>query len=158
MKKLFLTLTLLFFLTTNAFALSSMVVTRPIEHKTAVLVKVVCTGHTDGSWTPKVLTVAEMGGDYTKMGWRIGHAWVVNSATDNHTAETITITDDTGQQLIGSTVGDTLAISAVASAITYLSIDRGSAQRSVTGLLTITPSDASGAAAVVFTLYILLVR
>jgi len=144
------------------FAASSMVVTQSMlsHNGNAVLLKVVCTAHTDGTFDNKEINEAAasagMARDYWKMGYTLSHAWAVNSATDDHTnAAVVTITDETGQVIIGAASGDTLTLSQTASAKALMVADRASAQRSVTSKLTIAIAD-TGSTATVQTLYLLL--
>jgi hypothetical protein len=132
---------------------------------TLLVVKLVCTAHTDGAFDPKQITNAEiiptgsyLPVEYQNMGYVLAHAWSVNSATDDHTnAAVVTVTDETGQVIVGAAVGDTLTLSQAASGITYLVVVRGSSQRAVTSKLTVAIAD-TGSTATVQTLYLLLRR
>ena len=149
----------------NVMAASSIVSTSygQSNQGNMVLIKSVCTAHTDGLFTDtypsgKTITAAEVGFEYSKAGYYLAHAWVVNSATDDHTnASVVTITDATGQVIIGAASGDTLSLSQAASGIAYLSAARSAAQRAVTSNLTIAIAD-TGDSATVQTIYLLLVR
>ena len=143
-----------------AFAASSMNVTviEKTKDLTRLTIKVVCTAHTDGTFTDKEITSAEVGFDYWKFGLRLGHAFAVNSATDDHTnAAVVTITDSIGQQIVGATVGDTLTLSQTASATAHLVIDRPSSQRSIIAPITIAIAD-TGSTATVQTLYLIFIK
>jgi hypothetical protein len=84
--------------------------------------------------------------------------WVVNSATDDHTnAAVVTITDETTRQIVGTAAGDTLSLSQTASGVAYLSIDRGSGQRTITSLITIAIAD-TGSTATVQTFYLVFTK
>jgi ribosomal protein S11 len=146
-----------------AFA-SSMVATQEYlsNNKSVLLIKVVATADADGTFSDKLLNEAALDAGlqkpYDKEGFYLAHAWVVNSATNDHTnAAVVTITDGTGQVIIGAASGDTLTLSQVASGIAYLSAARSAAQRAVTSNLIIAIAD-TGASATVQTLYLLLVR
>ena len=148
---------MLFVFASSAFALSVMTFSIAGGSSTQMLIAVNCTSHTDGTFTAS--TKLDLGSNqYWNKDFSIAHAYVVNNATGQpDTAATVTIADEKGQQLIGSTVGDTLTVSTSASGVGYLSIDRGSKQRSVTSPLYITIGDTqSGTATSTFTLYILL--
>lgn len=160
--KLLKTLVVVFILlvSVNVFAASSIVLAPPVyesQDKGQVVIALTCTAHTDGTFDNKALTEAIVGLPYFIRGYYIGHVWAVNSATDDHTSGAVTITDATTQQLVGATAGDTLTLSTAASGVAYLSSARSASQRPVTSQLTIAVSD-TGSTAVVFTLYILLVR
>lgn len=159
MKKILSIVLALVLFAVPAFAASSMTPNlKYYQSKTTDqrVISVVCTAHTDGTFTDYNLADTNWT-PYFEEGYYIGHMWAVNSATDDHTSGAVTITDATTQQLIGSTAGDTLTLSTAASGVAYLSASRGATQRPVTSQLTIAVSD-TGSTAVVFTLYILLVR
>ena len=121
-----------------------------------LLIKAVCTAEADGTFANTQITAAHVGFDYWKSGYVLAHAWVVNSATNDHTnAAVVTITDETTQVIVGAAVGDTLTLSQAASGIAYLVIDRPSSQRAITSKLTIAIADTGGSATVQ-TMYILL--
>ena len=131
-----------------------------------LLLKLTATAHTDGEFSAVVHTLSssvitaknKFGTWYYDTGYYLAHAWAVNSATDDHTnASVVTITDATGQVIIGAASGDTLTLSQAASGIAYLSAARSAAQRAVTSNLTIAIAD-TGDSATVQTLYLLLVR
>jgi hypothetical protein len=146
----------------NAMAASSIVYT-PIGQSDKggfLLIKAVCTAHTDGEFTNTTATQqissAHVGFEYWKVGYVLAHAWAINSATDDHTnAAIVTITDETGQVIVGAAVGDTLTLSQSASGIAYMVIDRPSSQRAVTSKLTVSIDD-TGSTATVQTIYLLL--
>ena len=122
-----------------------------------VVVKLACTSAADGTFTAS--TLLDLGAyDYWKQGWYLAHAYAINNASGNpDTAGTVTITDAQGQQLVGSTVGDTLTLSTSASGTAYLSVDRASFQRPVVSKLYVTIGDTqSGAATSTFTIYLVL--
>jgi hypothetical protein len=123
-----------------------------------IVIKVTLLAASDGTFTPYQIVDTISTEKYWQGKYKIVHAWVVNSATDDHTnAATVTITDETTQQLIGATAGDTLTLSTAASGVAYLLIDRGSGQRAVTSKLTITIGD-TGSTATLQTLYLVLAR
>jgi hypothetical protein len=159
MKRIFLVVAILILMVGNAFAASSIVLVPPVyesQDKNQMVITLLCTAHTDGTFDSKILTNTVVGFDYYNKGYYIIDAFAVNSATDDHTnAAVVTITDATGHQLIGATAGDTLSLSQTASAIAYLSIDRGRGQRAVTSYLTVAIAD-TGSTATVQTLYIVL--
>ena len=146
------------------FAASSMVVQRAdLSHsQNMLLIKILCTAHTDGLFDNKVLDDALISAGmpkyYYEMGYVIGDAWVVNSSTNDHTnAAVVTITDQSGAVLIGLGDGDddTLTLSTAASGIARLVINSPSSQRTITSPPTIAIAD-TGASATVQTLYLLL--
>ena len=146
----------------SAMAASSMVPTPygQSDKGSILVIKIVCTAHTDGTFTntdaTQQITAAHVGFEYWKSGYYLLHAYAVNSATDDHTnAAVVTITDETGQQLVGATVGDTLSLSQTASATAYLSSARSAGQRPITSKITPTIAD-TGSTATVQTLYIVL--
>ena len=160
MKRICLVVAVLVLMAVNAFAASSIVLVPPVyesQDKGQLIIPLLCTAHTDGTFDNKVLTNAVVGFDYFAKGYYLGHAYAVNSATDDHTSGAVTITDSTTQQIVGSTVGDTLTLSTTASGVGYLSASRGASQRPVAYPLTIAVSD-TGSTAVVFTLYLVLVK
>ena len=132
-----------------------------------LLIKMVCTAHTDGTFDSREITTADIPSKnfgnlpnvpYYQAGYYLAHAWAVNSATDDHTnAAVVTITDSTGQQVVGATVGDTLTLSQTASATAYLSASRVAAQRPVVAPITAAIAD-TGSTATVQTIFLLLVR
>ena len=143
-----------------AFAASSMVV-YPYAYGnngSQLVIKLVCTAHTDGTFDAKTITAAEVGYDYHKSGYYLLDAVAVNSATDDHTnAAVVTITDGTTRQIMGATVGDTLTLSQTASAVAYASMSRGASQRAVYSPLVVAIAD-TGSTATVQTLYLILGR
>jgi len=140
-----------------------------------LLVKVACVAHTDGTFTSEAISGADTGSvydssgafngnsnglsaDYWSLGFRISNAWAVNPASGYPTvAAVVTVTDATGQQLIGATVGDTLTLSTSASGVAYLVIDRSGSQRLVTSALTVAIGD-TGTAANTVDIYLVLER
>jgi ribosomal protein S11 len=120
------------------------------------VIRVICTADSDGTFTSFQLDETGYTKEYQKQGYALAHAWAVNSATNDHTnAAVVTITDETGQVIIGAASGDTLTLSTAASGIALMVADRASAQRSVTSKLTIAIAD-TGSTATVQTLYLLL--
>ena len=147
-----------------AFAASSMIASRESSGSTddVLLVKVTCIAHTDGTFTDtypngKQITTAEIGFDYWKRGFFLMDAWAVNPASTYPTAGAVTITDETGRQIVGTNATDTLTLSTAASGVGYLTIERASGQRAVTSKLTVAISD-TGSAANTLNLYLLMRR
>ena len=165
MKRFALILLVLALISGQSFAASSMVASRQAGSTDDVLViKVACIAHTDGTFDDKQITAAEIGFDYWLRGYKIDHASAVNPTTGYATtAATVTVADETGQQLIGSVAGDTLTLSTAAynaatgAGVAYLVIDRGGGQRPVTSKLTVKISD-TGSAANTLSLYLWLRR
>jgi hypothetical protein len=174
MKRIFLVFAILVLMAGNAFATASSIVAATdtiggvkfaSPDGTMILLKLTCTADsTDGTFVSTALSSSvityktKFGTWYYDSGYVLAHAWVVNSATDDHTnASVVTITDATGQVIVGAAVGDTLTLSTAASGIAYLVVDRGSAQRAVTSALTIAIAD-TGSTATVQTIYLLLQR
>jgi hypothetical protein len=160
MKRILLAVVLSLALAVNAFAASSMVVTPygQSDQGNVFILKVIATAHTDGTFDSKQITASEAGFDYHKAGYRLADIWVVNSATDDHTnAAVVTITDETTRQIVGTAAGDTLSLSQTASGVAYLSIDRGSGQRTISSLITIAIAD-TGASATVQTFYLVFTK
>lgn len=125
--------------------------------QTQNLFKCVAVSANDGTYTAS--TAINVGNvQYWKQDFFLLHAYAINRASGNpDQAGTVTITDAAEQQLVGSTVGDTLTLSTSASGGAYLSASRSAAQRPVTHPLTVTIGDTqSGAAVTTFDLYILL--
>jgi hypothetical protein len=170
MKRILIILAILTF-SFNAWAASSIVaatgtrggVIFEAPDGSRVVLKLTCTAHTDGTFDNKTLDSSvitaktKFGTYYYDTGYYIGDVYAVNSATDDHTSGAVTITDETTRQLMGSSAGDTLTLSTTASGVGYLSVTRGATQRSVNSPLVIAVSD-TGSTAVVFTLYIELVK
>lgn len=126
-----------------------------------LILKITATSGTTGLYTANtVITAALAKSDYHKMGYFLGHAYVVNGAVYPDQAATVTIADTNGQQIVGSTVGDTLTVStASAGAAGYLVSTRGTAQRPCFDLYNITIADTqSGTATTVLYLYLVFVR
>jgi hypothetical protein len=159
MKRIFLVFAILVLLAGNAFAASSIVLSPPVyesNDNNMVVIPLLCTAHTDGTFDSKALTSTVVGFDYYNRGYYLLDAWAKNSGTDDHTnAAVVTITDATGRQIIGATQGDTLALSQAASGIAYAAMTKGSTQRPVTSVLTIAIAD-TGSTATVQTIYIVL--
>jgi hypothetical protein len=172
MKRIFLVFAILILMAGNVFAAASIVAATDTiggvkfasPDGSMVLLKLTATAHTDGEFSAVTHTLSnsvityktKFGTWYYDSGYVLAHAWVVNSATDDHTnAAVVTITDATGQVIVGAAVGDTLALSTAASGIAYLVIDRASSQRAVTSALTIAIAD-TGSTATVQTIYLLL--
>lgn len=154
MKKLLIVLFVVFVFTANAFAVDTMAFTSTGD-SSSIRVKAVCTAAADGTFTSRTITT-ELGFAYENGDYYLLDAWAVNSATDDHTnAAVVTITDDTGRQLIGAAAGDTLTLSQTASAIAYASMTRSASQRSIKGRLTIAIAD-TGSTATVQTIYLVL--
>jgi hypothetical protein len=152
---------LLIFGTMNAQAASKMSATvTPLTSNTA-LMTIPCVANTDGTFDNFTISMADIAYVIQLEGYAITNAWAVNSATDDHISGAVTITDATGQVLIGTLAGDTLTLSTAAynatthAGVALLSIDRGSKQRTIISPITIEVSD-TGSTAVVFTLYLLL--
>jgi len=149
-----LLITLVF--TSSVFAASSMVVGTVLKYPSSdrpirMVVPITCTAHTDGTFDVKQLTTAEIGLSYHKQAFSITDAWVVNSATDDHTnAAVVTITDTTGKVLVGLGDGadDTLTLLQSASGVARIVLNRNSSQRAVTHLLNIAIADTGGSATV----------
>jgi hypothetical protein len=147
MKKLFFALLIILFSTT-AFAASSVVETASAQDNGDVLVKLVCTAHTDGTFSDYILTTGSIKGK------RIVHAWAVNHNATYPASGAVSISDTTGQQLVGTTAGDSLTLSTAANGYAPLSIGRVSKQRSVVSRLVLSVSTTTTNSAQ-FTLYIL---
>ena len=163
MKKIILVLICLL-VAGPCFAASSMVVQKAeLSHSTnTLLIKILCTAHTDGLFDDKKLDdaiiSAGMPRNYWEMGYVIADAWMVNSSTNDHTnAAVVTITDQNGPVLVGLGDGDddTLTLSQAASGVARLVINRVSSQRTITSPPVISIAD-TGASATVQTLYLLL--
>ena len=170
MKRILIILAILFF-SFNAWAASSIVAATGTrggisfespDGKILVL-KLTCTAHTDGNFDNKTLdssvitALTKFAAYYYDSGYYLADVYAINSATDDHTSGAVTITDASTRQLVGTTAGDTLTLSTAASGIAHLSASRGVAQRSVSSPLVIAVSD-TGSTAVVFTLYLVLVK
>jgi hypothetical protein len=163
MKRIFLVFALVILMAGNAFAAASSVTLVPPVYESAsknqLIIPLLCVADSsDGTFVAKTLTAAIVGFNYFTQGYYLGHAWTVNDATTYpSTAATITITDANGQQLTGTTAGDTLTVATTASGIGMLSAARGAAQRPVTSNLIITISD-TGDHAETFMLYLVLIK
>lgn len=158
MKRIALFIVIASLLAGQAFAASSMVASR-LDGSTddVLLIKVAGVAHTDGTFTSKQITASEIGFDYWKRGFFLVDAWAVNPASTYPTAGAVTITDETGRQIVGTSATDTLTLSTSASGVGYLVIERASGQRAVTSKLTIAISD-TGSAANTLDLYLLMRR
>jgi hypothetical protein len=159
MKKILYVIAMMAFCV-NVWAASSMTVTVDGGSQNQFILKVACTSHTDGTFTSYQITQADAKTDYWKRDWYLGDAFVVNGASGQpDTAGAVTITDETGRQLVGTSAGDTLSVSTSASGTGYLSASRGAAQRSIFKKLTIGIGDTqSGSATSTFTLYLVFVK
>jgi hypothetical protein len=160
MKKILVAVVLvvLVALSGQVWAASSMVATpfSRSDRGATQVIKLVCTAHTDGTFTAKQITAAEIGFNYWEASYYLLDMWAVTNATDDHTnAAAVTIYDETGRYLVGSAVGDTLALSQTASTATYLSATRSAGQRHVSSKLTVAIADTGGSATVQ-TIYIVL--
>lgn len=156
-------------LTLAAWAQAASVVTPSVysasRSGSVLVLKLACTAHTDGTFDSRAITIDDinphtyaMDGPFWHMGYRISNAWAVNPASGYPTvAAVVTVTDATGQQLIGATVGDTLTLSTSASGVAYLLIDRSGSQRLVTSALTVAIGD-TGTAANTVDIYLVLER
>jgi hypothetical protein len=142
-----------------AFAASSMIPTIKFyqsQDEKIRIIKVACVAHTDGAFSPVLqITDADSTKPYYDQGYVLGHAWAVNDATTYPASGALTLTDESGQQIVGTNAGDTLTLSTAASGVGYLSIDRGSKQRSVVSKLTVAWSTTTTNGSI-FTLYLLL--
>jgi hypothetical protein len=127
-----------------------------------IVILVTAQSDTSGAYTAsRTVTAAEVGFEYQKSGYYLGHAYVKSHASSTpNTAATITITDETGAQLVGSnTGGDTLTVSTSASGFGYLVDSRGAVQRPVNSLLSLTVGDTqSGTATSIIYIYLVLVK
>lgn len=142
-----------------SLAASSIDTSLAYDSQNLKVLRLKCVSHTDGSFTASTL-ISGAAWEYWSGGWVIAHAYAVNGASGNpDTAGTVTITDALGQQLIGSTAGDTLTLSTSASGVALLVIDRASKQRAVTAKLYATIGDTqSGSATSYFDIYIVFSR
>jgi hypothetical protein len=156
MKRIFIGICFVLLVAGNVFAVESIVFSIAGGSQNQMLIKAVCTSAADGTFVS--LTKVNVSQQYWNKDFYLAHAYAVNGASSQpDTAGTVTITDEGGMQLVGATAGDTLTLSTSASAVAYLSIDRGKGQRPVTSPLYLTIGDTqSGAATSVFTLYLLL--
>jgi hypothetical protein len=153
-----LTVVLVMAFAVNAMAASTIVPTMygQTDKGNMLIIKLVCTAHTDGTFTSTQITSSHIGWEYWKAGYYLLDAWAVNSATDDHTnAAVVTITDETTRQIVGATTGDTLTLSQTASGVAYLSATKGAGQRPITSKLTVAIAD-TGSTATVQTLYLVL--
>lgn len=125
------------------------------------ILKMTAQSGTTGLYTAnRVITAAEAGFDYHKAGYFLAHCYAVNHAsTYPDTAGTVTVADANGQQIVGSTVGDTLTLSTSASGVGYMSESRSLTQRPVYDLLNVTIADTqSGTATSVVYIYFVFVK
>lgn len=136
---------------------SSMVASRHRKSLNALAIKLLCTAHTDGTFDTKQITETEAGEEYWAKGFYLLDVWAVNDATTYPGSGTVTITDESGRQLIGAGPNDVLTLSTSGSGIGYLAAARTPAQRAVTSKLSVAVAD-TGSAANKFTLYIVLGR
>ena len=153
-----LLITLVF--TSQVFATSSMVVGTVLNYPSSdspsvIVVPITMTAHTDGTFTAKQLTNAELGRSYSTQGYYLLHAWAVNNGTTYPASGALTITDSKSQQIVGTTVGDTLTFSTAASGVGYLISTRGPFQRPIVGLLTLstTTTTTNGAITVLYLVF-----
>lgn len=158
MKRMVVGICLVLLVAVNAFAAESITCSMAGGSQTQNLIKCVCVSGADGAYTASTALVVGNGIEYWKSDFFLLHAYAVNRAAGNpDTAGTVTVTDQAGQQLIGSTVGETLTLSTSASGSAYLSAARSATQRPVTHPLYLTIGDTqSGAAETTFDLYLLL--
>jgi len=159
MRKVLALVVAIVLISVNAFAASSMTPNLKYfesKERTVRIISIVCTAHTDGTFNNYTLSDSNSI-PYYQEGFFLADVFSVNSATDDHTSGAVTITDASTRQLIGTTAGDTLTLSTAASGVGYLSVTRGVSQRSVSSPLVIAVSD-TGSTAVVFTLYLVLVK
>jgi hypothetical protein len=129
----------------------------PADKPTTIVIPVVCTAHTDGTFETKQITKAEVGLNYTKQGFCLAHMIAVNDATTYPGSGAVTITDSIGQTHIGSAVSDAFTLSTAASGVAHLSATRIPLMRQIVGLLSIAITD-TGSAANILTLYIVLAK
>lgn len=139
-------------------------------NQSVLVVKLVCTAHTDGAFTDtypngKQITHAEifpqgssLPVQYQHMGYYLVNAYAVNPGATYPTSGAVTISDETGRQLVGANSynGVTLTLSTAANGVAFATIT-DSSKMAVTSKLTVSISD-TGSAANVFTLYLVLSR
>jgi hypothetical protein len=124
----------------------------------SLMLVLLCTAHTDGTFTSTVIDNTDMlpardRYEYWQAGYYLLNAWTVNDASTYPSSGAVTITDSSGQQIIGTSATDTLTLSTSASGVGYFSVTRGAGQRAITNQLTISVSD-TGSAANIFYLYL----
>lgn len=123
-----------------------------------VVIKLTCLAASDGTFDDYQIVDTISSVKYWQGKYYLGHAFAVNSATDYHTnAAVVTIKDSFTQQIVGTTVGDTLTLSQAASGVAYLVDGRSAVQRPVVGLLTISIAD-TGSTATLQTIYLVLIK
>lgn len=124
------------------------------------VIKVRAVSHTDGSYTELTVLSPDRIGEYWTQGFYLADVYAVNGTSGYpDTAGTVTITDSSGRQLVGSTAGDTLTLSTSASGVAYLSSARSAAQRAIPSKLYTTITDTqSGSATTAIDLYLVLVK
>ena len=138
-----ITLCLLLLLAQSAFAVGTVVFASvekyPANNPTMIIISYTCTSDASAGTLPaKDILVSEVGFNYWQQGFYLLNAKAVNPAANYPTgAQTLSLTDSDGAQLIGSTAGDTLTLSTSASVSAVLSSSRSPAQRGVEKLLTI---------------------
>lgn len=139
------------------------------EWPSRIVVAVALTSETDGTFTSYQITNADIPArrlgirqavEYWDAGYYLLDAWITNGASSYpDTAGAITVTIESGKQLVGTSSGDTLSASTSASGVGQLSAARSAGQRGVTGRLTVASGDTqSGTATTVNTLYLELGR
>lgn len=159
MKRLILSIAMILFLATSSLAASSIVFStyRLGSNDSLIVVKAACTAHTDGTFDSKQLTT-ELNLNYWQYGYFLINAYAVNDATTFPASGAVTITDETGRQLVGSSSYDgvTLTLSTSASGVAFAAIEQV-LKMDVTSKLTVAVTD-TGAAANVFNLYLVMRR
>lgn len=152
-----LAVVILIFLSPAAWAASSISTELVYESENMAVVRLNCISHTDGSFTAST-EILPPGGNYYywSKGFTLGHAFAVNGASGYpDTAGTVTITDGFGNQIIGSTAGDTLTLSTSASGTALLAVERASSQRACIHKWYATIGDTqSGSATSYFSVYL----
>lgn len=158
MKRIILVVSFILLFSLPCMAAESITCTTAGGTNERLLIKCVCVSAADGTFTASTKVTLPGSTQYWGYGYYLAHAYAINrSSGQPDTAGTVTITDEQGQQLVGSTVGDTLTLSTSASGGAYLSADRASSQRPVTSPIALTIGDTqSGAATSTFDLYLLL--
>lgn len=122
------------------------------------IINLVCTAHTDGTFTSEVISSSDAGHEYWREGYFLVNAFAVNDATTYPGSGAVTITDETGRQLVGSSSYDavTLTLSTSASGVAFATIEQV-LKMDVTSKLTVAVSD-TGNAANIFDLYLVMRR
>ena len=156
MKKTLAWIALILLVTSYSYAAdtSTMVPTIQLKTTNMMVIKAVFTANSDGTITTKTFNESNLGTYYTQ-GYFLVHAFTINDATTYPASGTVTISDALGQQLIGSTAGDTLTLSTAASGLALLASTRSAAQRPVSSVLNAVVTN-TGSAANIFTLYLVL--